>query len=77
MTYITHYCEFKYKNPENKTEDKDIILCGAPLTEHAYNYSMQHYDKALCFGHQRQTDDNAKSYKEGYASQKDYDESNS
>lgn len=56
MTYITHYCEWKYKNQENKTEDKDIVYCGKPLTEKAYNYSLEHYGKALCFGHQGQSD---------------------
>jgi len=46
MTYITHYCE--WATGKGST-------CANALTEKAYNYSMAHYRKPLCYGHQLRT----------------------
>jgi len=55
MTYITKFCEWDYG---------DGVKCSNPLTERAYNYSLDHYNKALCFGHQRQFGNKLKSAKD-------------
>jgi hypothetical protein len=44
MVYITKYCKYEVRKG---------IECALPLSERAYNYSMERYGKPLCFNHQK------------------------
>jgi hypothetical protein len=61
MTYITHYCEWGTGKGSK---------CANALTEAAYNYSMEHYNKGLCWGHQKRSEENPNTYE----SVKEYEE---